>query len=135
MASLPSSNNILVIAPWFAAPKDGPIKLANNDKADDDDDDDDDVLRWCHPGPIVHIWRYGADSIKGGSYETVDAIIGYMSNAQVQFPDLRHIVVAGHSAGGQFVHLWALLSNSPVWDDDRFDTIWLSYSYSTNDCL
>jgi hypothetical protein len=109
-----SNKNILVIAPWFAAPEDGPIKLANQDASGDDN-----MLQWIDHGPVPHTWRYGADSIQGGisSYETVDAIVGYLSHAQAQFPNLRHIVVAGHSAGGQFVHRWALLSNSPVWGD------------------
>ncbi len=30
------------------------------------------------------------------------------------FPNLKRIVVAGHSAGGQYVHRWSLLSSSPV---------------------
>jgi hypothetical protein len=123
MASLPASrsnsstNNILVIAPWFAAPGDGPIQLANKDENGDNNN----MLQWSDRGPVPHTWRYGADSIQGGisSYETVDAIVGYLSNAQAQFPNLRHIVVAGHSAGGQFVHRWALLSNSPVWGDNH----------------
>ena len=34
------------------------------------------------------------------------------------FPNLKRIVVAGHSAGGQYVHRWSLLSSSPViWGD------------------
>lgn len=34
------------------------------------------------------------------------------------FPRLKRIVVAGHSAGGQYVHRWSLLSSSPViWGD------------------
>jgi len=37
---------------------------------------------------------------------------------QFHFPSLKRIVVAGHSAGGQYVHRWSLLSSSPViWGD------------------
>jgi hypothetical protein len=37
---------------------------------------------------------------------------------EFHFPNLKRIVVAGHSAGGQYVHRWALLSSSPmIWGD------------------
>mmetsp|Transcript_843 Transcript_843/g.1759 ORF Transcript_843/g.1759 Transcript_843/m.1759 type:complete len:659 (-) Transcript_843:227-2203(-) len=37
------------------------------------------------------------------------------------FPKLNRIVVAGHSAGGQYVHRWAMLSSSPtIWGDNNY---------------
>jgi hypothetical protein len=36
---------------------------------------------------------------------------------------LLHTQVAGHSAGGQFVQRWALLSNSPVWKSSPGDDL------------
>mmetsp|Transcript_27863 Transcript_27863/g.58615 ORF Transcript_27863/g.58615 Transcript_27863/m.58615 type:complete len:340 (-) Transcript_27863:2514-3533(-) len=39
------------------------------------------------------------------------------------FPNLKRIVVAGHSAGGQYVHRWTLLSSSKIiWGDDNNDS-------------
>jgi hypothetical protein len=42
----------------------------------------------------------------------VDAIVDRVLRDTVRFPSLKKIVVAGHSAGGQFTQRWALLSNS-----------------------
>ena len=133
MSSIPSSTaaslSMLIVSPWFAAPEDGPINITalapNNTEH---------VLRWSDPGPMRHTWRYGADSIHGNisAFETVDTLVEYLAKAQVQFPKLRNIIVAGHSAGGQFVHRWALLSNSPVWGDTS-DSTAESNSYSTPD--
>ena len=37
------------------------------------------------------------------------------------FPKLKRIIVAGHSAGGQYVHRWAMLSSSPsIWGDNNY---------------
>ena len=44
-----------------------------------------------------------------------------VGNALV-FPKVQKIVVMGHSAGGQYVHRWSLLSNSSiVWDNNNND--------------
>ena len=38
------------------------------------------------------------------------------------FPNVQKIVVMGHSAGGQYVHRWSLLSNSSIiWDNNNSD--------------
>jgi pimeloyl-ACP methyl ester carboxylesterase len=50
-------------------------------------------------------WRSGGEAVsdkKVDSFEFVDEILRKLANKDV-FPNLREIVVAGHSAGGQFV--------------------------------
>ena len=80
-------------------------------------------LRWAEDGPISHTWRYGADSIRGyniSSYQAMDSLVEQLVLAATT-PDnnplssVKRIVVAGHSAGGQLVHRWALTSNSTLW--------------------
>jgi hypothetical protein len=44
------------------------------------------------------------------SYTVLDQIIQYYNNA-AQFPNLKHIVIAGHSLGGQTVHRYAVVGN------------------------
>jgi pimeloyl-ACP methyl ester carboxylesterase len=97
--------SVLVIAPLFASPEDGPLL--------------DNLLVWAdHGGPLSHSWRYGADAINApvSSYGALDELVEYLAHANVQFPNVRQIAVAGHSAGGQIAHRWALLSNSPAWE-------------------
>lgn len=97
----------LIIAPWFASPEDTHIL--------------DDLLLWAdkesETSPLSHSWRYGADAINApiSSYGVLDSMVEYLVTAKVQFPNLRRIAVAGHSAGGQVTHRWSLLSNSPTW--------------------
>jgi hypothetical protein len=121
-------SNTLVIAPFFVAPKDGPINVTTTRSATAENKYDQqvpkhDVLSWNEHGPIPHTWRYGADAKNApiSSYATIDAIVDHVSRATVQFPNMKHIVVAGHSAGGQFVQRWALLSNSPAWGGEDSD--------------
>jgi pimeloyl-ACP methyl ester carboxylesterase len=50
-------------------------------------------------------WRSGGDALSGGtmsSFEVLDEILKKLEDPQL-FPNLRSVVVAGHSAGGQFV--------------------------------
>jgi len=46
-----------------------------------------------------------------------------MIAARLQYPNLKRIAVAGHSAGGQVTHRWALLSSSPIWEDPIIDLV------------
>jgi len=41
------------------------------------------------------------------SYDVIDRILTLLSRRDV-FPNLRHVVLAGHSAGGVFVHLYSI---------------------------
>lgn len=115
----PLRETTLVLAPWFRTPQDAPVSLYNRT-------DDMHPLQWAELGPIFHTWRYGADAInpvlvqhhkKVSSYAVLDTLLTqYVQQVQNErFPRLQRIIVAGHSAGGQYVHRWALLSNAPVW--------------------
>jgi hypothetical protein len=102
----PSSNatKTLIIAPWFLAPRDPRVNLTNATA---------EPLRWEEDGPIEHTWRYGSDSIRGNisSYAVTDNIIKVLVRDQIRFPLLKRIIIAGHSAGGQYAVRWALLSD------------------------
>lgn len=95
----PQNSTIMVITPWFMAPKDNFVNFANLDPSVE-------PIRWAETGPIDHTWRYGADAINANfsSYAVVDKMIDVMINDQLHFPSLKKIVIAGHSAGGQYVH-------------------------------
>lgn len=57
-------------------------------------------------------WRSGAPSLtdpKLTSYDVADAILKLMANKDV-FPNLKRIVLTGHSAGGQYVARYAMAS-------------------------
>jgi pimeloyl-ACP methyl ester carboxylesterase len=107
-------DNVLVLAPKFLAPSDD----------DDDDNKDGKFLVWqdeeTQDHPLSHSWRYGADALNApvSSYETLDRLTDFLVQAApLRFPKLKHIVIAGHSAGGQVTHRWALLSNGLVWNN------------------
>ena len=136
----PNNSTVLVLAPWFLDPDDEesvkdqvywerrnediptssstvkssvdygiPIPLPPN------------TLRWIENGPFVsHTWRYGANAINSNisSFAAVDLMVEklLLLAATNRLPSLQRIVVTGHSAGGQFVQRWALLSNSNVWN-------------------
>jgi len=55
-------------------------------------------------------WRSGGTSVSDPgltSFDFVDAILGRLADRKT-FPNLKAIVVAGHSAGGQFVHRYEM---------------------------
>lgn len=102
-------NSTLVIVPLYGAPGDGPLIR--------------DMLLWADKKsasyPLSHSWRYGADAINApiSSYAVLDSMVQYLALARIQFPKLKRIAVAGHSAGGQVTHRWSLLSNIPAWNN------------------
>jgi len=111
VSSLPTNlrDSILVIAPIFLAPEDGtmptPVPL----------------LRWNDTDPIPHTWRYGADASNANisSYHAIDVLIEIMMD---RIPSLQRVIVAGHSAGGQFTHRWALTSGSELWQKNDINS-------------
>jgi hypothetical protein len=93
-----NSNTIWIIAPWFL-PNDSQIP----------------GLRWAEQGPIDHTWRYGANAVASNvsSYAVLDDLLVYAQSTILLLPfQLEKIIVAGHSAGGQYVQRWALLTSA-----------------------
>jgi len=113
----------LVIAPWFLAPSDGQPQSSSSTTASSLP-----FLQWADRAPVSHTFRYGAESISVpppaaedvsssstttiSSYGAMDVLLETLCNKE-NYPNLQRIVVAGHSAGGQFVHRWGL--SSDVW--------------------
>jgi pimeloyl-ACP methyl ester carboxylesterase len=85
----------LLIAPQFLATADGartPLRA--------------DILRWDIDG-----WESGQDAaapFPASSFDVMDAVLQRLSIASL-FPALKTVVIAGHSAGGQFVQRYAIL--------------------------
>ena len=105
-------NTTLLVAPWFLAPEDGPVNLTTTASNSMNHRDKQQPLRWVARGvEVQHTWRYGADAIDApiSSYAVVDHLISLLQDKRL-FPSLQQIVVAGHSAGGQFAQRWGLLS-------------------------
>jgi pimeloyl-ACP methyl ester carboxylesterase len=67
--------------------------------------------------PLSHTWRYGADAMSApiSSFDALDRLVAFLDRTKSIFPNLKQVSVAGHSAGGQFSHRWALLSNEAFW--------------------
>jgi len=72
--------------------------------------DDDGILVWSRE------WRSGGDSVSGGhdpalhvsSYTVLDALLNTIAE---RYPSMQRIIIAGHSAGGQFVERYAALND------------------------
>ena len=91
------SATTLVIAPQFLNETD----VAQHPVADT-------VLRWQG-----NEWMAGGESnapFRLSSYDALDEIIARLGDRQ-QFPDLKHIVIAGHSGGAQVVQRYAMLGH------------------------
>jgi hypothetical protein len=87
--------NTLVVSPRFASNEGGSCR----DKLDSNE------VGWICLGPAS--WRSGGEQAtpatkKLNSFDFMDAIVSRLSDRNV-FPNLRTIVIAGHSAGGQYV--------------------------------
>mmetsp|Transcript_16770 Transcript_16770/g.27553 ORF Transcript_16770/g.27553 Transcript_16770/m.27553 type:complete len:576 (-) Transcript_16770:59-1786(-) len=113
--------DVLVVAPWFMAPvDDSPLPSSSLP-----------YLQWDAQYPIFHTWRYGAESISDvnhnnvtiSSFGAMDVLLESLCDRK-RFPRLRRVVLVGHSAGGQFVHRWALSSNSWCFGGGQFAHRW-----------
>jgi hypothetical protein len=87
-----ASSNTIIIAPNFMIPEDNPK---------------DDEIYWDYSNG----WKQGDKStrdrsIRISSFEVMDQII-YKLDEPGKFPNLKSIVIIGHSAGGQFVQRFA----------------------------
>ena len=63
------------------------------------------VLRW---GPTA--WMGGADALNApvSSFDAIDAILARLGDRKI-FPNLKMVVIAGHSGGGQVVQRYAVV--------------------------
>lgn len=129
---LPNHENpssVWVIAPRF---------LAWND-TDQELDDGGTTFGWTDKNE----WRYGADAVNTSfsvsSYFMLDHMLTMLvsktgisffgessssssrSSSTALLPNLNHVSIIGHSAGGQFVQRWALLT--PVWEYSMFRAV------------
>jgi hypothetical protein len=59
---------------------------------------------------IINDWR--GHKVSMNSYEVMDSLISFVLNSG-KFPNIRKVVVAGHSAGGQFVQRYSALTPLP----------------------
>ena len=83
------------------------------------------TLRWYEMGPeLLHTWRYGANAINStlSSFDAMDRLVERFVDDPVRFPSLARILVTGHSAGGQFVQRWTMVSDSPVWKEPSYSS-------------
>ncbi len=88
LAAVGMQDSTILISPEFRASADGP----------------DDVY-W----PSVQGWREGqlsGSSAKISSFALIDSLITRL-NDQSKFPEMKKIIVTGHSSGGLFTHLYA----------------------------
>jgi hypothetical protein len=129
---LDDPNSILILAPWFPTNDDGDINItATTSQKTNDAYTKYEPLRWIGNTkkdpltiPVFHTWRYGAGAINFpdvSSYDVVDTIVTQYLYNTTKFPALQNIVVTGHSAGGQYVQRWALLTNSMLPPDREND--------------
>lgn len=86
--------NTVIVAPKFSAR----VGTACTDEIATDE------LNW--PCDVtLGDWRSGGSALPGAtlsSFEALDAILTHLEDSEL-FPSLRSVVIAGHSAGGQFV--------------------------------
>jgi pimeloyl-ACP methyl ester carboxylesterase len=90
----------VIIVPRFASNEGGPCKdaLASGE------------MGW-HCQPRFDTWRTGGPAVGSDvtSFDVVDELLRMLARKEI-FPNLRSLVVAGHSAGGQFVSRYQMAS-------------------------
>jgi len=94
-------NNTIIISPRFASNSNAP----GNQIGDCRDTLAPDEANWICEKQRADSWRSGGGEVgndKLTSFDFMDEIVRLLAHKDV-FPNLKRIVVAGHSAGGQFV--------------------------------
>lgn len=99
-------NDTVIVAPRFASNSSAP----GNQIGDCHDTLAPDEANWICEAQRADTWRSGGGEVgddKLTSFDFMDEIVRRLAQRQV-FPSLKTIVVAGHSAGGQFVIRYAM---------------------------
>ena len=97
----------IIVAPRFASNSGAP----GNENGNCRDKLALDEANWICDSQRPDTWRSGAAAMGGqlSSFDFMDEILRRLARKEV-FPNLRVVVVAGHSAGGQFVTRYEMLS-------------------------
>ncbi len=101
-------DDTVIVAPRFASNSSAPGNESGNCR----DALASDEANWICENPRPDTWRSGGTEIAGNklsSFDFMDEILRRLARKEV-FPNLKTIVVAGHSAGGQFVIRYAMLN-------------------------
>lgn len=101
----------ILVAPRFASNTGAP---ANDGRAPCMDTLAPDEASWGCEDQTPDSWRNGSPAIGNGkltSYDFVDEILRKLARKEV-FPNLKRIVIAGHSGGGQFTLRYAMANQS-----------------------
>jgi pimeloyl-ACP methyl ester carboxylesterase len=101
-------NDTIIVAPRFASNSSAPGNETGNCR----DMLASDEANWICENQQPDTWRSGGVAIGGNqlsSFDFMDEILRRLARKEF-FPNLRTIVVAGHSAGGQFVTRYEMLN-------------------------
>jgi pimeloyl-ACP methyl ester carboxylesterase len=101
-------NNTIIVAPRFASNSSAPGNETGNCR----DGLASDEANWICDNQRADTWRSGGAEIAGNklsSFDFMDDILRRLARKEL-FPNLKTIVVAGHSAGGQFVIRYEMLN-------------------------
>ena len=101
-------NDTIVVAPRFASSSSAPGNESGNCR----DTLASDEANWICDNQRPDTWRSGGSEVAGNklsSFDFMDEILRQLARKEV-FPNLKTIVVAGHSAGGQFVIRYEMLN-------------------------
>ena len=108
---------VLVITPVFLSSPPFLLDDTTEKKEMLNGNDASSFLYWNDTNDKDGSWRYGADATGPAavsSFDAMDALVTTLKSS-AKLPNLRRIVVAGHSSGGQFVQRWSLLTPPEVW--------------------
>jgi pimeloyl-ACP methyl ester carboxylesterase len=101
-------DDTMIVAPRFASNS----SASGNEVGNCRDTLAADEANWVCDAQRPDTWRSGGRAITGGklsSFDFMDEILRRLARKEV-FPNLKTIVVAGHSAGGQFVMRYEMLN-------------------------
>ena len=102
----------MIVAPRFASSSNVPGNAAGGCR----DSLAADEANWICDPQRPDTWRSGGPEVGGDtvtSFDFLDALVARLADRSL-FPNMKAIVVAGHSAGGQFVVRYAMASTKAV---------------------